>query len=150
MPNDIMLRTVADELVELVRAKKKISVEEAAKQLKIPLVTIQGLVDFLVEERIFGIEYKFTTPYIYLYKDEVKEPKGKETSFTKSLISKEEFYQKAKQRNVPYEYIETLWRKYIQQNLDYIKEEFLRSVRAKKVSKDKIEELWKKYLTYLS
>ena len=148
-PNDSTLKTVADELVELVKKSKKISVEEAAKKLKMPLATIQSLVDFLVEEKIFGIEYKFTTPYIYLYKEEIKNAKIKDKSFTKGLITKEQFYHKAKEKRVPYEYIEGLWRKYLQQNLTHIREEFLRKAKEKNIAEDKTEKLWDKYLSYL-
>ena len=148
-PNDDVLTTVADELLELVKKHKKISVEEAAKKLKAPLTTTQALVDFLVEERVFGIEYKFTTPYIYLYREGVKEAKGKEKSFTSGLITKEQFYQKAKEKKMPYEHIEGMWRKYLQQNLVHIREEFLKKAKEKKISEDKTEELWNKYLSYL-
>lgn len=148
-PDNSVLRTIADELLEIVRQSKKIPVEELAKKLKVPVATIQALVDFLVEERVFGIEYKFTTPYVYLYKEGVKEAKGKEKSFTRELISKEQFYEKAKERNVPHENIEGLWRKYLQQNLVYIREEFLRKAREKKIPQEKIGEFWKKYLSYL-
>ena len=148
-PNDTLLRTLADELLEVVKNTKKVSVEEAAKKLKVPIEAAQALVDFLVEEKIFGIEYKFTTPYIYLYKEGIKETKGKEKSFTKDLITKEQFYEKAKEKNVPYEHIAALWRKYLQQNLVHIREEFLRKAKEKKVAEDKVEGLWKKYLSYL-
>lgn len=148
-PNDAVLRTVADELLELVKKSKKIPVEEAAKKLKMPVATMQALVDFLVEERIFGIEYKFTTPYVYIYKEGIKEAKGKDKSFTTELITKEQFYEKAKDKHVPYEHIEGLWRKYLQQNIANIREEFLGKARVKKIPEEKIEELWKKYLAYL-
>ena len=147
--NDSIIRTVADELFELVKKRSRISVEEASKQLKIPIATIQALVDFLIEEKVFGIEYKFTTPYIYLYKEGVKQAKGKEKSFAKGLVTKEQFYEKAKEKDMPYEYIEGLWRKYLQRNMVYIREEFLRKAAEKKVPEEKIEELWKKYLSYL-
>lgn len=146
---DFVLRTVADELLELVRKSKKISVEEAAKKLKMPAASVQALVDFLVEEKVFGIEYKFTTPYIYLYKEGVEEAKAKERSFTGGLITKEQFYEKAKSKKTPHEHIEGMWRKYLQQNLAHLREEFLRKASQKKVPQDKIEELWKKYLLYL-
>ena len=148
-PNDAILRTVADELLELVKASKRISVEEASKKLKIPLETVQALVDFLVEEKVFGIEYKFTTPYVYLYKEGIKEAKAKERSFAKGLITKEQFYEKSKEKKVPYEHIEGLWRKYLQQNLVQIREEFLRKSKEKKVPYEHIEGLWRKYLSYL-
>lgn len=147
--NDNVLRTAADELLELVKKNRKISVEEAAKKLKMPLASVQALVDFLVEEKIFGIEYKFTTPYVYLYREDVKEATKKEEGFARGLITKEQFYEKAKQRKVPYEQIEGLWRRYLQQNLTHIRGDFLRKAREKKVPEGKTEELWKKYLSYL-
>ena len=147
--NDTVLRTIADELLELVKKSKKISVEEASKKLKMPAASVQALVDFLVEEKVFGIEYKFTTPYIYLYKEGIKQTKAKERSFAKGLITKEQFYEKAKGKNVPYEHIEGMWRKYLQQNLASIREEFLKKSREKKVPDEKIKGLWEKYLAYL-
>lgn len=146
--NDNILRTVADELMELVKKSNKISVEEAAKKLKVPVASVQALVDFLVEEKIFGIEYKFTTPYIYIYK-EFKQPKGKEKSFTDELITKEQFYERAKSRKVPYEHIGGLWRKYLQQNLVNIRQEFLNKAREKGVPEERLEELWNRYSAYL-
>mgnify|MGYP001603000269 CR=1 FL=1 len=148
-PDDPVLRTAADELLELVKQNKKISVEEAAKKLKMSLPSVQALVDFLVEERIFDIEYKFTTPYVYLYKEGIDKAKEKEKSFTKELITKEHFYEKAKEKKIPYEHIEGLWRKYLQQNLVHVREEFLRKAREKKIPEEKIEEFWNKYLSYL-
>jgi len=149
MASDSLIRTSADELFDLVGKSSKISVEDAAKQLKLPLATVQALVDFLVEDRIFGIEYKFTTPYIYMHKGGPKELRGREKSFTKGLVTKEQFYQKAKEKKMPYQHIEGMWRKYLQQNLVHIREEFLRKAKEKKVPEDKVEELWKRYLYYL-
>lgn len=148
-PNDSLLRTSADELFELVKKSSKISVEEAAKKLKMPIQTIQALADFLVEENVFGIEYKFTTPFIYLYKEGINEAKGKEKGFTTGLITKEQFYEKAKGKNIPYEHIEGMWRKYLQQNLVYIREEFLKKAKEKRIPEERIDGLWKKYLSYL-
>lgn len=147
-PDENVLRTIADELVEVVKKNKKLSVEEAAKKLKVSVASVQALVDFLVEEKIFGIEYKFTTPYIYIYK-EFKEPKGRERSLTDDLVTKEQFYERAKARKLPYENIEGLWRKYLQQNLVNIRQEFISKARDKKVPEEKIEELWNRYLSYL-
>ena len=62
---------------------------------------------------------------------------------------KNSIYEKAKEKNAPYEHIEGMWRKYLQQNLVNIREEFLRKSREKKIPEGKIKELWKKYLAYL-
>ena len=148
-PKETVIRTVADELFELVKKKGKISVEDASKEMKMPLATIQALVDFLVEEKVFGMEYKFTTPYIYLYKEGLKSAKAKDRSFTKELVTKEHFYEAAKRKKIPYEYIEGLWHKYLKQNITNMREEVLRKAKEKKVPEEKIDDLWKRYLAYL-
>ncbi len=151
--HNIMLRTVADELVDLVKKSNKISIEDAAKKLNVPLKSVEALVDFLVEEKVFGIEYKFTTPYIYLYKEYnqnfLHKGKGHHEFLTK-VLTKDLFYEKAKGRNLSHDKVEMLWRKYLSENLDRIKEEFWRKSKEKGIPPDKIEELWQKYLRYLA
>ena len=147
--DDSQLRTIADELLELVKKSKKISVEEAAKKLKMPIATVQSFVDFLVEDKIFGIEYKFTTPFIYLYREGVKKTKGKDRGIAKELVTKEQFYENVKKRNVPHEHIEGLWRKYLQQNITNLRKEFVKKAKEKNTPEDQIEDLWKRYLSYL-
>ena len=143
------IRTSADDLLDLVKKKGKISVEGASKELGVSASTVQALVDFLVEEKIFGIEYKFTTPYIFINDESSKHSSSKDKAFTKDLVTKEQFYKKAKARNVPYENIEELWRKYLQQNLENLRNEFLRKAKEKKIDEEKIDELWNRYISYL-
>ena len=128
------------------KKKKKISVDDAAKALKIDEQTIQSLVDFLVEERIFGIEYKFTTPYIYLSKE--KKNLSPHTH-KKTFISKEEFFERAEKRKLSLGKITELWRQYIDMNMTNIKSEFYIKSHARHLSQSKIEELWGKYLRHL-
>ena len=146
-----LLTTSADELFELVKKKGKISVEELAKMLRMPQKTVQGLVDFLVEEKILGLEYKFTVPYVYISKEEIKKPSiaGKQAP-EKRLVTKEDFYEKAKQKNIPHDKIEELWKKYLNNNLDYIKTEFYQKAKSMNIPEGKIAELWKKYLSHLT
>ena len=145
--NDV-LKTSADDLYELVKSRKKISVEEASKILKIPMNVVQALVDFLVEERVFGIEYKFTTPYVYISQEHPKEAQVQK-SFAKNLITKEEFFEKAKSRSMPFEKVNELWKKYIEQNIKNIRDEFYAKARQRGLNKEQIDLLWEKYLTYL-
>src|SRR3989338_5986762 len=150
--DDNVLTTSADELYNLVMSKKKISVEDTSKILKLPMDIVQSLVDFLVEEKIFGIEYKFTTPYIYISQEKGKKvhpqisvPREKE----KKPITKEEFYQKAGNWNIPEQKIEHLWKKYVSENIDYIKEVFYKKAESKNIQNEKIGMLWQKYLSKL-
>ena len=66
--NNEVIRTGVDELLDFLTHNDKTALSEVASKLKIDVNTLQAWVDFLVEESIVGIEYKFTTPYIYLNK----------------------------------------------------------------------------------
>jgi len=141
---DNVLKTSADDLYELVRSRKKISVEDVAKILRIPNNIVQALVDFLVEEKIFGIEYKFTTPYVYIS----QEKKGKidlSEKLEKKLVTKEEFFQKAGKWNISAEKINELWKKYVKENFDSIKKDFYMKANLKNIPGEKIDILWDKY-----
>ncbi|MBI2208828.1 hypothetical protein HYU50_05015 [Candidatus Woesearchaeota archaeon] len=148
MVNDV-LKTSADELHELVKSRKKISVEEAAKLLRMPINTVHALVDFLVEEKIFGIEYKFTTPYIYISQEHPKSGESFQGSFAKNMATKEEFFEKAKNWNISFDKIYEMWNKYIKENLDAIKKEFYMKAGLRGISGEDIDMLWEKYLSYL-
>lgn len=147
MANNV-LKTSADDLYELVRLRKKISVEEVAKILKMPNNTVQALVDFLVEEKIFGIEYKFTTPFIYISQDKEKKMEAESTA-AKKLVTKEEFFQKANKWNLSAGRTNNLWNKYIEENFGLIKENFYTRANSRSLSKEQTESLWKKYLAHL-
>lgn len=150
MVNDV-LKTSADDLYELVKSRKKISVDQAAKLIRVPINTVHALVDFLVEEKIFGIEYKFTTPYVYIIEERPNGILSFQRSFTKneSIITKEEFFEKAKNLNISFDKIYELWNKYIKENMDAIKEEFYIKAESRGMSRENIDMLWKKYLSYL-
>lgn len=150
--DDNVLTTSADELYNLVMSRKKISVEDASKVLRLPMNIVQSLVDFLVEEKIFGIEYKFTTPYVYISQEKGKKvhpqisvPREKE----EKPITKEEFYQKAGKWNIPAEKTDQLWKKYVSENTGYIKEVFYKKAKKKNIEDEKIDKLWQKYLVTL-
>jgi len=144
-----ILKTTADQLMEFLKKKDKVTIEETAKKLKISEKTVQSLVDFLVEEKIVGIEYKFTTPYIYLSKKDFEKPALIKEKEVPVLLSKEEFYEKAKARNLPYQKIGVLWKKYLETHLGNLKKQFYEKAKQKKISHNQIGDLWQKYLSYL-
>ncbi|MBS3097205.1 hypothetical protein J4209_00250 [Candidatus Woesearchaeota archaeon] len=59
-----IIETGVDRLVELVKLNNRISVIDAAKKLGVSREIIEEWADFLEEEGIISIEYKFTTPYL--------------------------------------------------------------------------------------
>lgn len=150
--DDNVLTTSADELYNLVMSRKKISVEDASKILRLPMNIVQSLVDFLVEEKIFGMEYKFTTPYVYISQEKGKKVHPQISSFPmqeEKPITKEEFYQKVSKWNIPAEKIDQLWKKYVNENIGYIKEVFYKKAESRNIQNEKIGMLWQKYLSKL-
>jgi chromosome segregation ATPase len=82
------IETGVDRLVELINQDKRISIEDAAKKLGISKVVIQEWADFLEEEKIISIEYKFSKTFLVqrrLTHEEVKE-KEKEYSTEKDAF----------------------------------------------------------------
>lgn len=92
MPESI-ITTGADKLVLIINNKKKLSFKEAAKELDVGIQVIQEWAEFLEEEGIITIEYKFATPYLVkreLTRKEIEE-KAKDFKIKKdSVIRKAE------------------------------------------------------------
>ncbi len=61
-PEDV--KTGADRLLELVRSSKEIALAEASKQLGVSQATVEAWSNFLEEDGLVSMKYKFTTPYI--------------------------------------------------------------------------------------
>jgi len=140
-----IVRTDVDDFLDLVKRKKKISISEAAKEMGTGTETIQAWTDFLVEEKIVGTEYRFTTQYIYPVEEK---DKGIDISYI-GFDTKEEFIEKARRRNISDTQIKLLWLKYLNMYRETMKEVFYQKALAKKMDKKKIDELWKKYSEYL-
>ncbi len=109
------VKTGVDELVELVRSVGRISIPDAAKKLKVSEKTIQNWVDFLVEERLLGIEYKFTTPYIYLNTTAAAKIVARQQSIADI---KKLFVERAQEKGMPVEKIGPLWKNHLLQGID--------------------------------
>ena len=64
MGKDGVIKTGVDKLVELIKDKKKISINDAAKELSVSNVVIEEWANFLEEKDIISVEYKLATPYL--------------------------------------------------------------------------------------
>ena len=142
-----IVKTGVDELLELLSSSPgtKIPLTEVAAKLKLDTQVIQAWVDFLVEEGIIGIEYKFTTPYIYLNK--IVEGKKEEIHLRDEDYNmqyfKKQFWDKAQGNNIPSAQIEMLWKNHLSQALDLQKKYFFFEAQRRKLSN--IEQFWKEY-----
>ena len=88
-----VIETGVDKLVELIRAKKRISVKDAAKELGVGPIVTEEWADFLEEEGIISIEYKFATPFLVerkLSKDEVQKKEKEFHSKKEGFVRKAE------------------------------------------------------------
>ncbi len=74
---DSIITTEADALINLLKIKGEISLEEAAKELNMNIKTVEEYANFFEEEGLIKITYRFTTPYLSLKekKEEIPEIK---------------------------------------------------------------------------
>lgn len=122
MPEET-ITTGVDALLELLKSTDKISIPDAAQKLRVPLDTLQAWVDFLVEERIIGLEYKFTKPFIYLNKEEPKK-KEKRLQIPQLKEIKKEYMDRAHEKKIPADQILRLWEAHVRQELAYLEPYF--------------------------
>ena len=87
-----IIETGVDKLVKLVNTKGRIAASDAAKELGVGMSVIMEWTDFLEEEGIINIEYKFTKPYLVARKIAKKDVQEKAKEFSGK---KEGFIRKA-------------------------------------------------------
>lgn len=87
------IETGVDRLLDLINKEKRISIEDAAKTLGISKVVIQEWADFLEEEKIISIEYKFSKTFLIerkLNQEEIKEKQKEYSSEKDAFVRKVE------------------------------------------------------------
>ncbi|MGV8150186.1 MAG: hypothetical protein ACP5NV_00485 [Candidatus Woesearchaeota archaeon] len=145
--SDGVVNTGVDELLLLLKENSKLPLLEVSKKLNVSMDVVQAWVDFLVEERILGIEYKFTTPYIYLNKplnadNKILEEKG--TGSIDILFYKNQFWTKAKSNSIPDQRILDLWKNHIMQELELKKKYFFFEAQQRKIKN--VDQIWDEYV----
>ncbi|MBW2990474.1 hypothetical protein KY348_02085 [Candidatus Woesearchaeota archaeon] len=139
-----IVKTGVDELLEFLKKVEKIPLSEAAHKLGVSVSLLQSWVDFLVEEEIIGIEYKFTKPIIYLNKpEEEKKALIREEQEPNLAVYKEDFEMRAFQKNIPQEKMTFLWRNHVGVALERRKAFFFREARKRNLTNT--ESLWGAY-----
>lgn len=85
-----IIETGVDKLVSLTKEKGQISMEEAAKELGTSLTVVEEWANFLEEEGIINIQYRFTKPFLVAKKltrteitKKAKEFEGKKEGFVR-------------------------------------------------------------------
>lgn len=145
-PVEQTVETGVDELMKLLSSHDKMPIVEVAKKLGIAQDVVQSWIDFLVEEKILGIEYKFTVPYVYLNVP-LHPERQVEEEVPKTLADfKREFNEKA-ESTLPQSrgkvLVLNLWKQHLQAELDRKKSWFISE--AGKRNLDDSEGLWTKY-----
>ena len=138
-----VVRTGVDDLMTFLEGKEKVPLLDVASALSVKPETLQSWVDFLVEEGIVGIEYKFTKPFIYLnrgVKESTKVIKEGELSWS---TYREAFLAKARGKRIPEEKAAALWRNHVLVELERKRQFFFDEAR-KRVLADP-DALWNEY-----
>jgi len=133
--------TGVDALLQILKERKKISLSEAAKELKLKESAIKQWVDFLVEEKIIGIEYKFTKAYLYLNETEEEKEDDKKTESLQMF--KDEFKKRAQESNIDAGQIELLWERHLLSEIELQKNYFFQEAKNKGIPQP--ENMWENY-----
>jgi hypothetical protein len=141
-----VIRTKVDDLIELLKQVEQISLPEASSRLGIGQDVLQQWVDFLVEEKMVGVEYKFTTPYLYYAGP--KDEGDKNIDILSIDDFKDQFIQSARERNIPENMIPQFWKKHLVGILEEKKAFFLSYCKQKNIPEpDKLFEQFKNQMT---
>jgi hypothetical protein len=139
-----VITTGVDDLLDYLKGKDRVAMQDVATFLSVSMDTLQAWTDFLVEEKILGIEYKFTKPYIYL--NQVEKSKHKQVveqaAMTLEQI-KQEYKERAMAKQMPIPKIIELWRAHVQEALESKKEFFFEQASRKNASNP--QQLWSQY-----
>lgn len=138
------LKTSADQLMDLVRSKGKMTVAEAAKALNVSEKTVQSWVDFLVDEHILGVEYKFTTPYIYVHSEERLAKVRTDDKHYKLSDFKEIFLKYAREKQMSQDKLPVLWEEHIKRVVLGQRQFFMDEARRRGIQNP--ERLFERYL----
>jgi len=140
-----VIRTGVDKLIAFLEGREKASVLDAAAALGVSVDTLQNWVDFLVEEGILGIEYKFTKPFIYLNKEEeTKAKKIGEEELSWETYHKA-FLEKAERKSIPALKAASLWKNHVLTSLEEKRSFFYDEARKRQFADPDKE--WQEYKT---
>ncbi|MFT4282833.1 MAG: hypothetical protein ACMXX6_00220 [Candidatus Woesearchaeota archaeon] len=128
----ITIETGVDKLVRYLKRKGQVSVSEVAKEIGVSTKVVEAWSTFLMEENIIGIDYKFTTPYIYLI------DKKNDYLSTYKQQFKEKNHSEQSQEHVSYK-----WKTHLLEILDNKKEFFYRE--GSKRGLKNLDQLWNEY-----
>lgn len=142
--SEVRVETGVDDLISYLRTMGKVSLKETSSHLKIPEQTLQLWLDFLVEERVIGMEYKFTKPYIFLNQD-VNQNSSSDAEIDEITLEsfKEEFFSNARKKKMPEKKIATFWQNHLTNDIEKQKEFFI--MEANKRSLENPNQLFARY-----
>lgn len=142
------IETDVDRLISIVKKKGEMSLNDLAKEMKVPVETVQAWVDFLVEEKILGVEYKFTVPHVFFNRGETTLTKKQHHEILQSINNfKEDFQKKARLNKIPPSKIDQLWKNHLLNEAELKRTFFF--VEARKRGFRDIESMWEEYKSHL-
>jgi hypothetical protein len=136
--------TGVDRLLDYLKGKDRVAMQDVATALGVPSDTLQAWTDFLVEEKILGIEYKFTKPFIYLNVDEKpKKPQILEQTSVSLDDIKKEYMERGRAKKMPESALQDLWLSHVSEALKARKQYFFEQ--ASKRNAANPQKLWEEY-----
>lgn len=140
-----LIETGVDSLITYLKDNGKMSLKDISSAIKVSEHTLQLWVDFLVEERIIGLEYKFTKPFVFLNKSSSEDKNSSKEDLVTIDFFKKQFVDSAKLKKIPDSQIEDLWTQHLSSAIKRQKEFFIFE-HKKRSLKQSSEELFNAFM----
>lgn len=129
--------TGVDKLVSFLKGRGLVDMLDVSLELNIPLHVLQTWADFLTEEEVVGLEYKFTKPFIYLIEKSTFKMNKELSDYRRS------FEINAKKKSVPNSKTEFLWKNHMLDEVEKKRQFFFQQTNLRAL--DEPEKLWTEY-----
>ncbi len=141
MQNKI-LTTPVDNLMDIIKEKKKVSLSQIKRELKLPQELIEKWLIILEEFKIVKLQYSGFEGYVTFVE---KKDKSKSKNQLDIENLKDTFIEKSKEKDISYEKMRTLWPKFISEYETDIKLLFEERAKTQGYEELRIEKAWLKY-----
>lgn len=142
---DGVVKTRVDDLIDYLQGRDMVPIDEVAKALNVKSATIQSWIDFLVEEGMLGIEYKFTKPYVYINKPDKQKARVTRDEVLSWDAYHEAFLRKASEKQIPNIKAAALWKNHVLTLIEEKKQFFFDEARKRELAD--VGKLWEQYKT---
>jgi hypothetical protein len=131
-----ILKTPVDDLVEIVKKNKEVTIEFLKNQLKIPTNIIENWLVILEEKKILKVTYSGLEGKVKYIDNSINKNKVDITNIKKI------FLEKVRNKGYSLDKIQIIWKEFLKTYEEEIKKEFFENAKNRGYSDQKIKKAW--------